>query len=65
MTTFERGAVKAMQNQFTSVQMSRQCLEEGGGPCDWNITGTVNQHLKTYEVKDHYNIILLKHQITW
>lgn len=67
-----------MQTQVMTVQMSRQCLEEGGGLCDWNITGAVNQHLNTYEVKDNYdksnaqnntdcptvyNILLLKHSI--
>lgn len=51
-STFGGGAVKPMQTQPLTVQMSGQRLEEGWGACDGNITGAPHQHMGTWEVKE-------------
>lgn len=51
-STFGRRAVKTVQTQLLTVQMSRQLLKEGRVDCDRNITGAPNQHMNTGEVKE-------------
>ena len=57
-STCEGGAVKALQAQFLTVQMSREVLEEGGGASYRNITGAVYQHLNTCEVKEKICVLV-------